>query len=643
MVQEVRMAEDAAVTAAEIARLAGVGRAAVSNWRRRFENFPQPVGGTDTSPTFKLADIHEWLREQGKLAAVSSRELVWQQLEALAGQHPVAEVLAAAGAYLANKPDLGRLDATTRRALDDFAVTEGREGAFEQLCDRFVDANSRQLAVTPPELARLMVALAGPLRGVVLDPACGTGTLLREALIAGQPDVRVNGQEADPALAELAAVRLAFHAEGKIRTGDSLREDAFADLAADAVLCNPPFNDRNWGFEDLSYDPRWAYGMPPKGESELAWVQHCLAHLRPGGSAVLLMPPAVASRRSGRPIRAELLRRGALRAVIALPAGAAPPLGVPLHLWVLRRPAEPMPDVGLLLVDTTGGEPGRLDDLGWPLVTKRVLAAWRGVDGASGQEPGLYKVMPAIELLDEEVDLTPARHLRPVANLSGLGESRQSLATLLGQLPGLLPEAVPVGVDPDQRAMTSITALARAGALTVHQQTVALKTSDDGTGPPVLTARDVVTGRGPSMRLVEDTEPAERIVLRVGDIVVPVIAPHPVAVAITEGGALLGPQLFLVRADPDHLDPWFLAGFLRSRDVLRYSTSVSGTHRFDVRKVEVPRLPLAEQRRYGDTFRRLAEFEGMLGRAAELGRDFTRSITDGLVLGVLSPAISPGE
>ncbi len=68
------------VTAAGIARLAGVGRAAVSNWRRRHADFPKPVGGTETSPSFALADIESWLREQGKLAEVPLRERVWQQL-----------------------------------------------------------------------------------------------------------------------------------------------------------------------------------------------------------------------------------------------------------------------------------------------------------------------------------------------------------------------------------------------------------------------------------------------------------------------------------------------------------------------------------------------------------------------------------
>jgi hypothetical protein len=68
------------VTAAGIARLAGVGRAAVSNWRRRHADFPKPVGGTETSPSFALAEVEDWLRRYGKLAEVPLRERVWQQL-----------------------------------------------------------------------------------------------------------------------------------------------------------------------------------------------------------------------------------------------------------------------------------------------------------------------------------------------------------------------------------------------------------------------------------------------------------------------------------------------------------------------------------------------------------------------------------
>ncbi|WP_443056337.1 helix-turn-helix transcriptional regulator, partial [Streptomyces sp. IBSBF 3136] len=80
------------VTAAGIARLAGVGRAAVSNWRRRHADFPKPVGGTETSPSFALAEVEAWLRRQGKLAEVPLRERVWQQLSG----HPEGPVAALA-------------------------------------------------------------------------------------------------------------------------------------------------------------------------------------------------------------------------------------------------------------------------------------------------------------------------------------------------------------------------------------------------------------------------------------------------------------------------------------------------------------------------------------------------------------------
>src|SRR5579862_3524261 len=54
------------ITAAAIARLAGVGRAAVSNWRKRHPEFPKPAGGSPASPTFDRAEVLTWLTETGK-------------------------------------------------------------------------------------------------------------------------------------------------------------------------------------------------------------------------------------------------------------------------------------------------------------------------------------------------------------------------------------------------------------------------------------------------------------------------------------------------------------------------------------------------------------------------------------------------
>ncbi|MFI5923407.1 N-6 DNA methylase [Streptomyces anulatus] len=769
------------VTAAGIARLAGVGRAAVSNWRRRHADFPQPVGGTAASPSFALADVEQWLRDQGKLAEVPLRERVWQEVAGhpagaaqalvhtgcallLVRDRPTAwlELTAASDERMADAlphavdhvltarlgpdtpsgtPGPGRAtppwtartprtadstelgsptsdsaapgsptsgstapDSTVPgstapgatapgpavvhpanppvapgvhraravrtptaqallpsvpllRAAAQLAAGIGAGQTFEFLLGRHLDANPRQFTLTPPHLAELMADLAEPPKDTgrpapdrplrsVLDPAAGTGALLRA--VAGP--AALYAQEADAGLAALTALRLALGAGGThssppppgadgthssppspgadgthssppslaVRTGDTLRADAFARLATDTVLCHPPFNDRNWGHDELAYDPRWEYGFPARVESELAWVQHALARLRDGGTAVLLMPPAAASRRSGRRIRADLLRRGALRAVIALPAGAAPPYGIPLHLWVLRRPTpgvRPGPD--LLLADTAGlaasaGEAGGKaagggrDRLDWPVVRAAVLDAWRD----RADLPGVSRVVPVVELLDDDVDLAPARYLplpTPGGDARGLGEVRERLAETLRLTAHLTPPPATPAV-PAHRPRTTVGELARGGALSLH------------------------TG---------NAAPDDPVVLEPGDVVVPVLGGGTVVrvVGEREAGAALGRNLQLLRPDPAALDPWFLAGFLRGTANNRQASSYASTAaRLDARRLHLPRMPLAEQRRYGERFRELAAFEEALRTAERLGGVLVQGMYDGLTDGTVTPA-----
>src|SRR5258708_22024785 len=148
-----------------------------------------------------------------------------------------------------------------------------------------------------------MVRLTGAKGASVLDRPCGFGSLLLGAEAAEAP--RVQGQDSDPPAARIAALRLRLHgADTEIHIGDSLREDAFAGQHADVVLCDPPFNERTWGHEELVGDPRWEYGLPPRGESELAWVQHCLARVKPGGTVPILMPGPAPARPTAKPIPA---------------------------------------------------------------------------------------------------------------------------------------------------------------------------------------------------------------------------------------------------------------------------------------------------------------------------------------------------
>ena len=714
------------VTAAGIARLAGVGRAAVSNWRRRHADFPKPVGGTETSPSFALAEVEGWLRKQGKLAEVPLRERVWQQLAGHPGGPLTALVHAGCTLLLIHErstvwlaasagsderlarllpgaltqvltPRLGALagvlmsavgapddvntsdgpQATDRRStapgvntapttpdvnIPDssgasgspstpppllpsvpllrgaakLAAEVGARQAFEFLLGRHLDANPRQYTLTPAELAALMADLAGPAR-TALDPACGTGALLRA--VDTRPEQWLHAQDSAPDLAALTALRLALHSRAGVRAaaGDALRADAFPELRADVVLCHPPFNERNWGHDELAYDPRWEYGFPARTESELAWVQHALARLTDGGTAVLLMPPAAASRRSGRRIRADLLRRGALRAVLALPVGAAPPYNIPLHVWVLRRPERNPAAPEVLLMDTgrfAGEGRGGPD---WAAVREAVLDAWRAFTraGRLAERPGLARSVPVIELLDDDVDLAPARHLPPPAVADG-AEQLAAVRERLGETLRLTTDLTPPAADPAPPVrwpLTTIGELARAGALV-------MRTGGSGGHArlPALTDTDVLAATAPSGTLPESDE--EAVLTEPGDVVVPVLGGGSVARVIEEAtaGAALGRNLVLLRPDPTALDPWFLAGFLRGTANNRQASSYASTAtRLDVRRLQLPRLPLAEQRRYGARFHALDEFERALRHASRLGDHLVRGMYDGLTDGTVAP------
>ncbi|MGW7099678.1 hypothetical protein [Streptomyces sp. NPDC054838] len=52
---------------AQVARIARVGRAAVVNWRRRHDDFPDPVAGTDVHPQFDRSQVVTWLLAHDKI------------------------------------------------------------------------------------------------------------------------------------------------------------------------------------------------------------------------------------------------------------------------------------------------------------------------------------------------------------------------------------------------------------------------------------------------------------------------------------------------------------------------------------------------------------------------------------------------
>ncbi|WP_327262952.1 N-6 DNA methylase [Streptomyces sp. NBC_01232] len=728
------------MTAAEISRIAGVTRATVSNWRRRHDDFPAPSAGTESSPLYDLPAVQAWLRGRGHTSTASPTEELRTALRLLGPGSGVAARLfpLAAGASrrtpeelaeLAALPDdqlIARAEKTARelpaavpeaepvrygpddadavRALLGCVREAGPQAAVDVLAERELDEGAASgVYQTPEGLAVLMARLLPAEASRVLDPACGSGTLLAGAARRGARELF--GQDSLPVQGRRTAVRLllsAPEAESAIRVGDSLRGDAFPDVIVDAVLCNPPFGDRDWGHDELAYDPRWAYGLPPRFESELAWVQHALAHLEPGGYAVMLLPPALAFRSSGRRVRAELIRAGALRAVVSLPARAAYPLHISLQIWVFQRPEPGGTDrMTVLFVDGEGeqrdGAPGtasatdtatatadastrggsRLRRSGssssaasssaasfdWAGLTDRVLGQWAAFTAAPdayADEPGVARAVPLVDLLDDVVDVTPARHVRataadidPAALARRVDDLHEQLAE---QVTALAASSIsggwqPSGASAREWRTATVSDLARGGALTVLRAAAPGTRGSKGSGGPaverpVLAARDIAAGNPPSGTAVDiHTDAAQPVAA--GDVLVRAVAGGGDAAAMTrvaddrDAGALLGQHIHLLRPDPARLDPWFLAGFLGAEDNIASASTGSSLVHVTPGRLRVPLLPLEEQRRYGEAFRRVHELRAAARRTADLAADTAATLTTGLTAGVLLPPAGP--
>ncbi|MFD0786170.1 N-6 DNA methylase, partial [Micromonospora azadirachtae] len=320
--------------------------------------------------------------------------------------------------------------------------------------------------------------------------------------------------------------------------------------------------------------------------------------------------------------------------------GAAAPHAVPLHLWVLSRPAADAPaPTRALLIDAADGKITEL--------SARVLTAWRAFTADPDreiEEVGFARAVPIIELLDEEVDLTPARR-QPTATGERTGEhlvrTRDRLAAIVGDLPALMPHVSPATGGAVAPLTASIADLARTGALQLIGP-VRVRNTDEPDRPSemaVLTVRDVVEGSEPSPRAEKPL--GQAIAVAPGDVLVPMIARRLTARVITTEKALLGTNMYLLRPNPAALDPWFLAGQLRNSANEKQASSLSGTLRFDVRRALVRRLPLDEQRGYGEAFRRLDAFESAMRQAATLGAELVQLTADGLAQGVVRPDGKP--
>lgn len=386
------------VSGAQIAGLAGVSRAAVSQWRKRHGDFPAPVAGD--IDRFDLNDVIAWL--DGRLVPASSRapdeaadttygDRVRRQLRP-AG-HPDAELLfrsllalrpqvcgdAPRGDYLYLLVCLAFLrvhDQDRWVQLKRAVPASGDPGDARRLLRRVVAAVDRSLGY--PDLLRHPDAPLARLRPLAFEPVrkvmeIAAGLFpsdfrrLRDAFLQ---EVCVRGDAiCTPAsIARTMVALLAGQAtHGYVRIYDPFAR--FGELAAEfvrgcadqaavrVVIEHPhPAELRVAGMwvaaagvraelaMDASPPPGGATFLltnPPFGQhTEGKWLRRCVASLATDGRAAVLMPYGAGFDPGTRAhdVRRELVETGAVIAVVALPAQMFPSSSIGVCIWLLREP-----------------------------------------------------------------------------------------------------------------------------------------------------------------------------------------------------------------------------------------------------------------------------------------------------------------
>jgi hypothetical protein len=272
-----------------------------------------------------------------------------------------------------------------------------------------------------------------------------------------------------------------------------------------------------------------------------------------------------------------------------------------------------------------------------------------------------------VDLLDEVVDLTPARLVRASraevdpaelsAEVDGARRSLVEAAKSLAQAAGH-EEWSPAGATAREWRTATASDLSRGGALTLlrtvpegargrAEGTEAAEGADLEPGTrAVLTASDIARGSAPTGDPAELRSVAAPLVAA-GDVLVRAVASGDGPMARVAGeedaGSLLGPHVHLFRPDPARLDAWFLAGFMGAEENIAGASTGSTVLTVSPGRLRVPLLPLEEQRRYGEAFRHVHELRAEARRATRLAEETARLLAGGLTGGQLLPSRETAE
>ena len=218
--------------------------------------------------------------------------------------------------------------------LSKFALAEGKgKGEF----------------YTPKSIVNLIAEMIEPYKGIIYDPACGSGGMFVqsikfiEAHHGNKKEISIYGQEYTNTTYKLAKMNLAIRGiSGNLgeKAADTFADDQHKDLKADYIMANPPFNQKDWRAEnELKDDPRWrGYDVPPKSNANYGWILNMVSKLSDNGIAgFILANGALSGGGEEYKIRRKLIENNLVEAILVLPQDMFYTTNISVTVWILNK------------------------------------------------------------------------------------------------------------------------------------------------------------------------------------------------------------------------------------------------------------------------------------------------------------------
>jgi SAM-dependent methyltransferase len=276
------------------------------------------------------------------------------------------------------------------RGLESIDVLNDAFGQF--IADSFVQEKELGQYLTPNEVVRFMVRLgmsslpnnvSGALfdpnqvanAGLILDPSCGVGTFLTEALrvmyaecckvrgaeaartlVAKALEKNVIGIDKSERMLRLALTNLAMFGAAHVnlhlanslaRTGTDGELTESLTGRATLILTNPPFGAHFDGSHLLKYRllTEWTSSRGRGVDSELLFLERYLDWLAPGGHLVAIVPDSVLTNRGVfEDLRRAMFQLAEIKSVVSLPAVTFGVAGTTTKTSVLHLTRRPTSD-----------------------------------------------------------------------------------------------------------------------------------------------------------------------------------------------------------------------------------------------------------------------------------------------------------